>query len=139
MKIAFLFFMSFFLTACVSFPEKQNCPFINPALTYELTFEYGRADINEKAFSELTSIARKTAFRQKRVCIIGDMRHEGVPDMQKELASLRVKTAGEIFLDNGLPLNDLYVILTPNDETTGLNRPVSARRIKHKVVIYTEP
>lgn len=136
MKIAFLVFGVFFLSACAGVPARNDCPIMSLGTPYVVSFEYGRADLSKSGADELNGVARHAAGANAKVCVAAVTRQSGVPQDQLALSVKRMKAVGDVFYQQGVDLKNLYLISTPANESNGLSAPVSARDVTHKVLVY---
>ena len=135
MKIPFLSFALFFLAGCATVPSQNLCPILNVARSYDLTFTYGRADINADAQKTLTEMASSAVRNREKICIAGMTDYDGAPDNLTALSLTRAQNVADLFVENGVKIKNIYLILSPNVAQTGVWRPDSSKNVRHVVHI----
>ena len=134
MKRNFLLLSAFFLSACASndFRLNSGCP-VSGGKKVSVLFEFGSAQLNEKAIAQIKEIARDVKENDDYVCFMGRLSYRGVPAYQAEGALFRIKSTAALFLSEGVKPERLYVGIGPQTPRIGLQEPQTAADEEHKL------
>ena len=138
MKRLFFVFGLFFLSACSAAETPNVCPFNEFTHTYVVDYSYNRVETNPEAFIYIQKLADEAAQNRKRVCVVGKTGHALPPQNDLYLSLSRGKALARIFYDAGVPQNDLYLIVRPQDEPVGFSVPDDPAVTKRQVVVLIE-
>jgi len=138
MKRLFFVFGLFFLNACAAAETPDVCPFDDFMRTYVVDYSYNRVETNPKAFEYIQTLADEAAQNRKRVCVVGKTAHALPPKDDLYLSLSRAKLIAKIFYDAGIPKNDLYLIVRPQNEPAGFSASDDPAMTKRQAVILIE-
>ena len=132
MKRFFLILSSFFLCSCVSddFFMDSGCPVLGKK-EVSVLFEYGSAQLNEKAVEQIKEIARDVKERGDYVCFLGRLSYQGVPSGQALGAVDRARNVAAIFLKEGVKPTRIYIGIAPEKPKVGFSKPQTAADEDH--------
>lgn len=132
MKRNFLLLCVFFLCSCASADFKANspCPF-DQGRHVSVLFEYGSAELNEKAVKQLQDVAREVRRDNSFVCFLGRLSYHGTPSGQALGAIDRIKNTSAVFIKEGVDPTKLYIGMNAEDPQIGLSQPQTAADEKH--------
>ena len=132
MKRNFLLLGIFFLSACASddFPLNSDCP-VSYGQLVDVQFEYGSAELNEKAVQQMKEIAKEARENDSFVCFLGRLSYRGVPSFQATGALDRVKNTAAIFLKEGVEPANIYIGMKAENPKTGFSNPQTAAQEEH--------
>ena len=127
MKRTILLFGLIFLNSCSAGTVKQAvCSGNLWEKSYVLDFEYGSVSMNDKALADVRKIARNAAGSGAEVRIVGYESYRSVPENALHDAFYRALKTAEVFLDNGVRGEFIYIDVEPRSESAGLDAPLSA-------------
>ena len=134
MKRNFLLLSAFFLCSCASddFYPNSGCP-VSGGKHISVLFEFGSAQMNEKAIYQIKKIAREAKENDDYICFMGRLSYQGVPAYQAEGALFRIKSTAALFLREGVRSERLYLGIGPQTPRIGLQQPQTAAEEEHKL------
>lgn len=134
MKRNFLLLSAFFLCSCASddFRLNSGCPVVS-GKKISVLFEFGSAEMNEKAIGQIKKIAENVRKNDDYVCFMGRLNYQGVPAYQAEGALFRIKNTAALFLKEGLKPEKLYIGIGAQTPRIGLQQPQTAAAEEHKL------
>ena len=137
MKRTFLLLSAFFLNSCAAdeFQANARCP-IRSGHEISVQFEYGSAELNEKAVQKITEIAREVLKKDDFVCFLGGVSYRGVPALKAKGAIDRVKSTAAIFLREGVAPSKIYIGITPENPQIGFSEAQTAAQENYTLNIF---
>ena len=134
MKRNFLLLSAFFLTSCHSddFRTNTGCPVEN-GKQVSVLFEYGSAELNEKAVTQIKKIAQNVKKDNQYVCFLGRLSYQGVPSYQALGAIDRIKNTVAVFLNEGVEPTRIYMGFAAENARIGFSEPQNAGQEEHKL------
>ena len=132
MKRNFLLLCVFFLCSCSSdsFQNNTGCP-VKSGQTVTVSFEYGSAELNEKAVQQVKEIAQNVKENNQYVCFLGRLSYQGVPAYQAVGAIDRAKNTAALFLKEGVDPTRIYIGILAEKARIGLSKPLRAVDEEH--------
>ena len=136
MKRLFLIFVLIFLNACVSadVTEGTGCP-ASSGRRFSVLFDYGSVELSDSAIRQLEEAAEQARESGDYVCLLGRLEYRGVPAEQGLEALDRAKNVGEIFLQEGVRPEQIYIGFKAQDARTGFSSPQTAADERHVLEI----
>ena len=136
MKRLFLISALIFLNACAGadFAADTGCPAVS-GRRFSVLFDDCSSDLSDDAVRRLEEAAAEARENGDYVCLLGRLEYRGVPADQGLDALDRAKSVGEIFLQEGVPLNRIYIGMTAQDDLTGFSAPQTAADERHVLEI----
>lgn len=136
MKRLFLIFVLIFLNACVSadVTEGTGCP-ASSGRRFSVLFDYGSVELSDSAIRQLEEAAEQARESGDYVCLLGRLEYRGVPAEQGLEALDRAKNVGEIFLQEGVRPEQIYIGFKAQDALTGFSSPQTAADERHVLEI----
>lgn len=137
MKRKFLLLSAFFLSSCSagSFQTDAGCP-IEQGKQTTVLFEYGSAELNEKAVQKLKKIAQDAQINGHFVCFLGRLSYQGVPAGQALGAIDRIKNTAAIFLAEGVDPTKIYIGISAERPRIGFSKPQTAADEEHTLDLW---
>lgn len=138
MKRKFLLLCAFFLNSCVSphFYSDTGCPIDEQGQRLTVLFEYGSAELNEKAVRRLQEAAEQAQNNRDFVCLLGRLSYQGSSSDQSLGALDRAKNVAAIFLQEGIDPQKIYIGIAPQKEKNPFLQPLSATEEQHVLEIW---
>ena len=136
MKRLFLISALIFLNACASadVADGTGCPVLS-GRRFSVLFDYGSSDLSETAVRRLEEAAAAARENGDYVCLLGRLEYRGVPAEQGLEALDRAKNVGEIFLQEGVSPEKIYVGIKAQEALTGFSAPQTAADERHVLEI----